>query len=117
MKKNIAYCGLSCGDCPAHMATINDDDEIRGKIAFEWSNEDIKLERGDINCLGCRSDETVICFAKACLTRACAIERGVEYCILCDNYICEKLEPVFRTSPEAKENLEKIKEELCGKNE
>ena len=37
MKKLIACCGLDCEKCQARKATINNDDELRKKVAEEWS--------------------------------------------------------------------------------
>lgn len=31
----IAYCGLNCEECKAYIATVNDDDELREKVAIE----------------------------------------------------------------------------------
>ncbi len=37
MNKYIAYCGLDCETCEAREATITNDDELRAKVAKEWS--------------------------------------------------------------------------------
>ena len=37
MKHLIAYCGLDCQKCEAHIATINNDDELRREVASKWS--------------------------------------------------------------------------------
>ena len=55
--KFIAYCGLDCESCEARLATINDDNELRKKVAKEWSEmnkADIRPEM--INCVGCRME-------------------------------------------------------------
>ena len=31
------YCGLKCGECPAHIAMETDDDALRAKTAAEWN--------------------------------------------------------------------------------
>jgi hypothetical protein len=49
----ISFCGLTCTECPAFLATQKDDDQERDKVAKLWSKEyhsDIKPE--DINCAG-----------------------------------------------------------------
>ena len=33
MKHLIAYCGLDCQKCEAHIATINNDNELRKEVA------------------------------------------------------------------------------------
>lgn len=54
MKPNlIAYCGLNCEECEAYKATINNDDELRGKVAKEWSNlNNVKITKEMINWKG-----------------------------------------------------------------
>ena len=37
MNKYIAYCGLDCEKCEARIATVNNDDSLREKVAKEWS--------------------------------------------------------------------------------
>jgi len=108
LSDKIAYCGIDCGACPALIATVNNDLVAKEKVANEWSSEEFHLSPKDVNCLGCRSD-TLISFAKACPTRLCAMEREVEYCAFCKDYVCDKLEPVFKMCPDAKDTLEKMR--------
>ncbi len=37
MKTYIACCGLDCETCETRLATIHNDNELRKKIAKEWS--------------------------------------------------------------------------------
>ena len=37
MNRFIAYCGLNCETCEARIATENNDDEARTKVAEKWS--------------------------------------------------------------------------------
>ena len=37
MNKYIAYCGLDCETCEARQATINNDNELRVRVAKLWS--------------------------------------------------------------------------------
>ena len=37
MNDYIAYCGLDCEICEARLATVKDDDVLRGKVAKLWS--------------------------------------------------------------------------------
>lgn len=36
MKQLIASCGLDCEKCEARIATLNDDNNLRLKVAKEW---------------------------------------------------------------------------------
>ncbi|MBE6014648.1 MAG: DUF3795 domain-containing protein [Lachnospiraceae bacterium] len=44
MNDYIAYCGLDCETCEARIATVNDDNDLRAKVAKEWS----ELNKADI---------------------------------------------------------------------
>ena len=44
MNKYIAYCGLNCEACEARIATVNNDDDLREKVAKEWS----EMNKADI---------------------------------------------------------------------
>lgn len=60
----IAYCGLDCEKCEARLATINNDNSLREKVAEAWSKlNGIEITADMINCEGCRVDgvKTVYC--------------------------------------------------------
>ena len=38
MNEYIAYCGLDCEACEARLATVNNDDVMRQRVAREWSD-------------------------------------------------------------------------------
>ena len=44
MNSFIAYCGLDCESCEARMATMNNDDTLRKKVAKLWS--ELHKDRG-----------------------------------------------------------------------
>ena len=111
MDAMIACCGLSCHECGAFLATVNNDDEKRAETAHNWSklyNADIKAE--DINCNGCLSDSEILFnHCKVCAIRKCCLEKRLVNCAYCNQYICEKLEKFFQIAPESRQQLEKIK--------
>jgi hypothetical protein len=49
----IAYCCLECDKCDVYIATQNNDDGLRAKVAKEW-----KMEAEEFYCDGCKSDRT-----------------------------------------------------------
>jgi len=115
MDKMIAFCGLTCTECPAFIATQKDDDEERTKVAEMWSkefNEEVKPE--DINCDGCLTEEggRVFNYCKVCKIRECGKEKAVENCAYCDDYACGILNEILNDVPEAKIALEEIKKNL-----
>lgn len=115
MDKMIAFCGLTCTECPAFIATQKDDDKEREKVAKVWSKEykcDMKPE--DINCDGCLTEEwgRVFNYCKVCEIRKCGQEKEVKNCAYCDDYVCEKLNDFFDMAPEAKTSLAEIRKNL-----
>ena len=114
MEKMIAFCGTICTECPAFLATKNNDDAERKKTAEIWSkqyNADIKPE--DINCEGCLSGGSkIFSHCKVCKIRKCGQERGVKNCAYCGEYVCEKLNEFFKVAPDSKNTLDEIREGL-----
>lgn len=114
MDKMIGFCGIVCTECKGYIATQKDDDHLRKKIAEEWSkqfNADIKPE--NINCDGCLSDSgRLIGHCHVCEIRKCGQDKKVENCAYCNEFVCEKLDNFHKMVPDAKENLESIKNNL-----
>ena len=110
-KKNqyIAYCGLNCEKCEARLATVNNDNELRIKVAGEWSELNAaEITPEMINCTGCRIDgvKTPYCDS-LCPIRQCALERTVETCGSCPEMeTCEKLSMITGNNAEALKNLQ-----------
>jgi len=111
MNEMVSICGLLCNECGAFIATKNDDDKKREKVAQLWFkkyNVDIKPE--EIDCNGCLSDsEPLFRHCKVCKVRKCGKEKGIENCAYCDEYACEKLEKIFQIAPETKKRLDQIR--------
>ena len=104
---------MVCTECPAFIATRNNDDILRKEIAEKWSeklNYDFKPE--DINCDGgcLLKDGRVMKFCLDCPIRNCAQARGVKNCAWCGDYSCEKTDEFFKLVPEAEKTLDAIKQ-------
>lgn len=108
MNDYIAYCGLDCESCEARIATVNDDNELRNKVAKEWSElNHMEITPEMINCSGCRipGAKTPYC-EKLCPIRQCAMERKVETCGACPEMsTCKKVSMVTANNPEALSRL------------
>ena len=108
MKDYIAYCGLDCEGCEARLATINNDDALRRKVAELWSElNGVEITPEMINCSGCRIDgvKTPYCDT-LCPIRQCALTQKVETCgNCCEMASCEKLGMITGNNPLALENL------------
>ncbi|MHA1907376.1 MAG: DUF3795 domain-containing protein [Candidatus Thorarchaeota archaeon] len=111
VSSNIAYCGLDCDACPAKLAKMNDDDDLRTKMQQEWGSDEYPLSMNDINCDGCKTSDGVhFKFCASCSVRKCASEKGVETCAHCDNYGCDILETwLSNAGDESLQRLEKLR--------
>jgi len=110
MQKMIAFCGLDCAVCPAFISTLENDDEKRKKVASEWNSEQYPLKPDDINCDGCLpTNKRLMVFCHDCTIRSCCIERKLENCAYCDDYVCEKLEKIWKMVDSAKDTLDEIR--------
>ena len=110
MKDLIAYCGLDCEKCEARIATINNDDELRKKVAALWSElNGIEITPAMINCEGCRVEgvKTVYCDS-LCQIRQCALNKNAYTCGYCEELNkCVKIRMIIDNNSKAYENLTK----------
>ncbi len=108
MKSYIAYCGLDCETCEARLATINNDDALRGKVAAEWSElNHAEITPEMINCTGCRIEgaKTPYCDS-LCPIRKCASSKGYATCGDCSELeACGKVGMIIGNNPVALRNL------------
>ena len=116
MEKMIVYCGIDCAKCDTYIATQKNDDNLRKMVMDNFNKTfhmDLKLE--DINCDGCNSDGRVFAFCESCRVRKCAQKKEYDNCAFCEDYICKKLEGVYKIIPpsyNARENLEVIRKSV-----
>ena len=110
MKELIACRGLDCEECQARKATVNNDDELRKKVAEEWSLlNGVLITQEMINCLGCRVDgpKTPFC-EKLCPIRQCVINKKFKTCGDCGELdSCEKIKMIISNNKDAFERLKK----------
>ena len=108
MKEFIAYCGLDCETCEARIATVNDDDELRRKVAEEWSKlNNVEITPEMINCSGCRVPGVKTPYCESlCPIRQCALGKKVETCGGCAEMdTCDKVGMIIRNNEQARLNL------------
>lgn len=109
----IGCCGLDCEQCGAFIATQNNDDALRVKVAEEWArlyNAPIRPEH--INCTGCQSAgvKTYYC-DHLCEIRKCAAKKSVGTCADCSDYPCSILDEILRRVPQAKTTLDALRKQ------
>ena len=96
MKYVLGYCGVECSKCPAYIATINNDNELRRRYATEQSEfYGIEILSERINCVGCLEDGEHLGYCSMCEIRRCCRERELETCAECNEYVCEELGKVY----------------------
>src|SRR5512146_211738 len=115
MDMPLAYCGLSCGGCPIHTATLEPDEGARRRLreeivivcreqyGMEMTVEDVT------DCDGCRGGGRLFAGCARCGIRRCAMTRGLESCAYCDDYACPTLEQHLQGDPEARPRLEALR--------
>ena len=104
----IAFCGLNCETCEARLATIHHDDELRRKVAEEWSTlNGVLITPKMINCEGCRKDGVKTPYCESlCSIRRCAVGKGYETCGNCPELeTCDNVGAIIRNNTDALKNL------------
>ncbi len=94
--KDLCYCGYKCPpDCKFLKASIKNDVELKKEAYKEWKIKEqynIDFDPEKIFCFGCKNkenEEGVV--LKKCTVRSCAISKGIECCIECNELVdCEK---------------------------
>lgn len=111
MERIVAYCGIICSDCPTFIATKNDDDAERRRVAELWTKQYGKeYKKEDINCDGCLTGgPRIFNYCKVCEIRKCARGRDVRNCAYCEDYACETLSKLLNEYEPAKEVLDGIR--------
>ena len=98
----IAYCCLECDKCDVYIATQNNDDELRAKVAKEW-----KMKAEELYCDGCKSDRTPF----NCEAKKCAVSRNLPTCAHCDDFpSCDK--EIWTKWPQLKEKVQAMRSRL-----
>ena len=113
----IAYCGLICQGCPIYCATREPNKQKKekmraaiAKMCMEHYGKECKPE--DIaDCDGCKAT-TGRLFCTDCAIRQCAIEKALENCAHCSEYVCDRLREFFVKDQEAKTRLDFVRSSL-----
>lgn len=105
-KALAAVCGLYCEACTLFIATKEDPVRLKGLAArFQLSEEAIK-------CYGCRSSKRGH-YCEKCKMFSWAAERGIDFCVECEDYPCSDLKQFQSERPhriELWDDLEQIKD-------
>ena len=109
MKDYIAICGLDCETCEARLATVNEDDALRRKVAALWSElNGVEITPEMIRCSGCRIEGAKTPYCESlCPIRQCALGKKLATCGSCAAMdSCETLGRILGNNAAVRGNLE-----------
>jgi hypothetical protein len=109
--KIIAICGVSCTECDAYQATIQNDISRLKSLAAEWTRAMGRtFTVDDIICDGCRVEgKRLSAYCSSCEISLCAKSKGLPTCAHCNECPCEKI-----VAPPAIEALSKLRREILS---
>ncbi len=87
--ENLCYCSYSCPeDCHFLVASQKNDPELKREAFKEWGLEErygLKFDADQIFCFKCKpGDKPEGPVLTHCTVRSCAIDKGYQACIQCD---------------------------------
>jgi predicted RNA-binding Zn-ribbon protein involved in translation (DUF1610 family) len=105
-KRLAAVCGLFCPSCTIFIGTREDPQRL--EMLAQMSNLTVE----DMRCYGCHAEKRLIS-CEMCKMVQCATEKGIDFCIECEEYPCEDLKKFQTEYPhriELWQSQERIKE-------
>jgi hypothetical protein len=102
--KKLNYCGYSCpADCKMKKATLENNTELKKEAYHDWRIEEkygMAFDPEKIFCHGCKTTAKPLgLVVEKCSVRSCAIEKGYECCIQCDQ-LSECNKEIWKTFPD-----------------
>lgn len=92
MTEILTRCGYRCDLCLAYKPNIEKHPENRQALSDGWFQYfGFRVPPENISCDGCMEKNPKL-LDKDCPVRPCVIEKGLDNCAQCDEYICEKLQ-------------------------
>ena len=91
MDATLTRCGYRCDLCLAYRPNVENNPSNQQKLSDGWYKYfGFRLPPEMIICDGCMSENPKL-IDQACPVRPCVIEKGLDNCSQCEQYICEKL--------------------------
>jgi hypothetical protein len=117
MDKIISFCGLSCQECDAYLASETTMTAAeKEKLAEKWTKlygHGRIIQPEEIICDGCLTEcGWLWSNCSNCEIRKCGKEKKVKNCAYCSDYACDKLEGFFREVPDARIKLDAIRQRV-----
>ncbi len=91
MEPILTRCGYRCDLCLAYKPNAEKNPANQQKLSDGWFKYfGFRLPAEEICCDGCMSDNPKL-IDQSCPVRPCVIEKRLDNCAQCEQYICEKL--------------------------
>jgi hypothetical protein len=91
MEPILTRCGYRCDLCLAYRPNVENNPSNQQKLSDGWYKYfGFRLPPTEVICDGCMSENPKL-IDQGCPVRPCVIEKGLENCAQCADYICEKL--------------------------
>jgi hypothetical protein len=87
----LTRCGYRCDLCLAYKPNVESNPANQQKLSDGWHKYfGFRLSPEKIICDGCMSNNPKL-IDQTCPVRPCVIEKGLDNCSQCEQYVCEKL--------------------------
>jgi len=91
MEPILTRCGYRCDLCLAYKPNVENNPSNQQKLSDGWFKYfGFRLPPQEIWCEGCMAENPRL-IDQSCPVRPCVIERNLDNCSQCDQYVCEKL--------------------------
>lgn len=106
MREVLSRCGYRCDLCPAYepnLKTLAD----RQRISEGWLKYfGFRIAPEEVGCVGCLNQGKHA--YENCPVRPCVVQRGLQNCAHCDNFGCEKLQPIMEFAKQLGKQFENM---------
>lgn len=91
MEPILTRCGYRCDLCLAYAPNVDKHPENRQLLSDGWFRYfGFRLAPETIRCDGCMAEDPDL-IDTACPVRPCVIERGLDNCAKCEDFVCDRL--------------------------
>jgi hypothetical protein len=105
MRPVLTRCGYRCDLCLAYRPNVEKNPSNQKKLSDGWFKYfGFRIEPEDILCDGCMTQQAQL-IDQGCPVRPCVLEKGLENCAACDEFICEKLKERIVSYAEVKRRV------------
>lgn len=105
MDPSLTRCGYRCDLCLAYILNVELNPANQQKLSDGWFKYfGFRIEPQNIVCDGCMADLPRL-IDQGCPVRPCVIEKGLDNCASCDEYVCAKLKERIVLYEEVKQSF------------